>query len=113
MLQYYDVGSDPHMNTDLSSAIAPPSGPHRSKGGATQKGKEIEKGTRRRKRAPKKALPPDIDWIQTYDRFYWEVIRVYLLQPSGELPTPEAAYAKIREFIKEGLHQSVRTFFLL
>ena len=104
------------QDTDLSSAgpstaVASSSEPQRSKRGATRKGKEIEKGIGRRKRPPKKTVPPGIDWYRTCDRFYWEMVQTYLLQPSGGLPTPEAAYAKIIEFIKEDLHQSVSSSF--
>ena len=98
-------------NTNLPTGVASSSGPQRPKRGATRKGKGIEKGTGRRKRASKETLPPDINWHRTCDRFYWEVIQTYLLQPSGGLPTPEAAYAKIKDFIKEDLHQSVSNLF--
>jgi len=98
------------LNTDLSTAVASSSGPQRSNRGATRKGKEIGKNIGRRKRPPK-TLPPDINWYRTCDRFYWEMIQTYLLQPSGGLPTPEAAYAKISQSIKEDLHQSVSSSF--
>ena len=68
-------------------------------------------GTGMRESAPKKTLPPDGNWIRTCDRFYWEMIQIYLLQPSGGLPTPKAAYAQIRNYAKEDLHQSVSNFF--
>lgn len=72
---------------------------------------EPEKGKVMQKCALKKALPPDVDWVRTSDRFYWKMIEVYMLQPSGGFPTPEGAYAQIIKFTKEDLYQSVSNFF--
>ena len=99
------------LNTELSAAVASSSGPQRSKRGATRREKETEEGTGARKRTLKRTLSPDINWAQTCDRFYWEMVKTYMLQPSGGLPTPMAAYARIKKFIKEDLHQSVSNFF--
>jgi len=88
-------------NTDLPTTVASSSGPQRSKRGATRKGKEIEKGTGRRKRAYKKTLPPGINWNRTCDRLYWEMIQTYLLQPSGGLPTPRSVISSKKTFTNQ------------
>lgn len=102
---------DPPQNADYSTAAASSPGPQQSKREEVRKGKEAEKGKGRRKRAPKKTLPPGVDWVRTRDRFYWEMIEIYSPQPPGGLPTPEAAYAKISKFTTEDLHRSVSCFF--
>ena len=88
--------------------VASSSDLQQSKGGATRRRQKTERGIGKK---PKRTLPPEINWVRTWDRFYWEMIEIYLLQSSGGLPTPEAAYARISEFITEDLHQSVSYFF--
>jgi len=95
---------------DLLSQVAPSFGPQRPTGNTKGKGKETR--GRKRKRDPTETLDPGITWSRTLDRFEEKMLEVYFDQPSGGLARPETAYAKINEFIKEDLHQSVSNLFL-
>jgi len=77
---------------------------------AKGKGEETNKGKGKRKRIPKKDLPPGIGWPNTRDRFCAEMAKIYL-EPTGEVPNPETAYARSTEFIKDDLCLSVSDFF--
>jgi len=97
--------------TNLPALVAPSTGPQRSVRGAKGKGKEIDKGEGKRKRLPKAALPPGIDWPNTAKRFCAEMAEIFFNQPTGEVPNPETAYASMNQFIKDDLYLSVSHFF--
>jgi len=96
-------------NTDIFSQVAPSFGPLRSIRDTKGKGRKTGKGTR--KRHPTETLDPGITWSRTLDRFERKMLEVYFDQPSGGLTKPEMAYAKINNFVKEDLHQSVSNFY--
>jgi hypothetical protein len=98
-------------NTNLSSQVAPSTGPQRSGRSAKGKGKEIDKDKGKRQRTPKKDLTPDINWPNTCERFCAEMAKIYFDQPTGEVLNPEMAYAEVNKFIKEDLYLSVSGFF--
>ena len=98
-------------NVNLSAQVAPSTGPERSVRSAKGKGKEMDKGKGKHKRIPKKDLPPGIDWPNTCNRFCAEMAKICLNKPTGEVITPEMAYARAMEFIKEDLYHSVSAFF--
>ena len=98
-------------NIDLPAPVAPSTGPQRPVRGAKGKGKEIDKGEGKRKRVPKAPLPPGVDWPDTTGRFCAEMVNIFFNQPTGEVPNPETAYARINEFVKEDLKLSVSNFF--
>ena len=71
----------------------------------------MDKGEgKRRKRTLAKNLAPGIDWPNTCIRFCAEMAKI-LIQPTGEVPNPETAYAAIIKFIKDDLYLSVSDFF--
>jgi len=79
--------------------------------GAKGKGKETNEGGGKRRCAPKKAVPPGIDWPGTNSRFCAEMAKMHFNRPTGEVLTPEMAYARSTKFIKEDLYLSVSDFF--
>ena len=93
-----------------STQVAPSTGPRRSVKGVKGKEKETNKGKRKRKCVPR-AAPPGFDWPNTRTRFCAKMAEIHSDQPSGEVLTPETAYAKMSKFIKEDLHLSVSDFF--
>ena len=98
------------LDSDLSTRVAPSTGLQRSVIRAKGKGKEIDKGERRRKRASKKDLAPGIDWSNTRGRFCAEMTKIYS-GPTGEVIDPETAYASMNLFVKDDLYLSVSSFF--
>jgi len=98
------------LNTDLSTQVAPSTGPRRSIKRAKGKGMETDKVEGKRKRIPKKDLAPGINWPNTCERFCAEMAKIYN-QPTGEVTNPEMAYARITKFTKEDLYLSVSNFF--
>ena len=98
-------------NTDLPAPVASSTGPQRSVRGAKGKGKQVDKGKVKRKRTSRAAPPPGFDWPTTTDRFCAEMAKIYFNQPTGEVITPETAYASATKFIKEDLYLSVSGFF--
>lgn len=58
-----------------------------------------------------KTLPLGIDWPNTCDRFCAEMAKICFNQPTGEVTSPETAYARTRKFIGEDLYLSVSNFF--
>lgn len=132
--QDYDAGSNPLMvgqlarlveidplittsqgagvpDTNLSTQIAPSTGPRRSVRGAKGKGKEVDKGKGKQKRIPLEDLPPDFNWSNTHDRFCAEMAKIYFNKPTGGVTNPETAYARINQFVKDDLYLSVSSFF--
>jgi len=99
------------LNTDLSTQVAPSTGPRRSVKRTKGKGRETDKAEGRRKRIPKKDLAPGINWPNTCERFCAEMAKIYYSQPTGEVINPEVAYAKMNKFVKEDLHLSVSSLF--
>ena len=79
--------------------------------GAKGKGKQVDKGKVKRKRTPRTAPPPGYDWPSTTERFCAEMTKIYFNQPTGEVITPETAYARCVKFVKEDLYLSVSDFF--
>ena len=75
------------------------------------KGEEAGKSEGKRKRIPKKDLPPDVNWPNTRDRFCAEMARICFNQPAGEVINPETAYAITNKFVKDDLYLSVSGFF--
>ena len=73
--------------------------------------KETGKRTEKRKRIPKEFLPLGTEWPATYSRFCAEMDKICIKKPTGEVPDPETACAKITNFIKDDLHLSVSNFF--
>ena len=104
------VGAQP--SPGLSTQIVPSTGPQQSVKYTKEKEKGVDKGEGRRKRIPRKDLPPGIDWPTTYGRFCAEMTKVCLDKPAGEVPDPEGAYAKMIQFIKDDLCRSVSDFFI-
>ena len=96
-------------NSDLPALVAPSTGPQRSVKGAKERGKKIEKGEGKRKRIPRAAIPPGIDWPKTTRRFRAEMAKIF--NPTGEVPNPETAYASFNKFVKEDLKLSVSNLF--
>jgi len=105
ILQDVDV-----LDSDLSTQVAPSTGLQRSARRAKGKGREIDKGERRRKRASKKDLAPGINWSNTRGRFCAEMAKIYS-EPTGEVTDPETAYTSMKEFVKDDLYLSVSSFF--
>jgi len=99
------------LNTDLSTQVAPSTGPRRSIKCAKGKGKETDKVEGKRKRTPKKDLAPGINWPNTCERFCAETTKIYYNQPTGEVTNPEMAYASFTKFAKDDLYLSVSDFF--
>jgi len=79
--------------------------------GAKGKGKDIDKSEGKRKRIPKAAPPPGVNWPNTTRRFCAEMLEIYFNQPTGEVLTPETAYASVTKFVKDDLDLSVSNFF--
>ena len=99
------------QNADISTQVAASTGPKRSVRSEKGRGKEIDKSGGKRTRAPKMALPPGVNWHDTSGRFFAELDKIYLNQPTGEVTKPEVAYARSNEFIKEDLYFSVSNVF--
>lgn len=90
------------LNTYLPALVPPSTGPQQFVRGAKGKGKEIDKGKGKRKRVPKAALAPGVDWPNTTRRLCAEMVNIFN-QPTREVPNP-AAYTRSTEFIQEDLH---------
>lgn len=99
--------------TNPPTQVAPSSEPQRSVRSAGEKGKGVENGGGRRKRTPRKDLPPGVNWPNTRDRFCAEMAKICLNQPTGDVTDPETAYACFIHFVTDDLHLSVSSFFLL
>jgi hypothetical protein len=98
------------LDSGLSIQVIPSTGPQRPASRAKGKGKEIDKGEGRRKRASKKDLAPGISWPNTCGRFCAEMAKI-CFEPTGEVTDPETAYAKLNKFVKDDLYLSVSNFF--
>jgi len=98
------------LGSDLSTQVAPSTGLQRSARHAKGKGREIDNGERRRKRASKKDLAPGINWSSTRGRFCAEMAKIYS-EPTGGVTDPETAYATMNQIVKDDLYLSVSSFF--
>ena len=71
----------------------------------------MNKGKGKRRRVTRATPPPGFDWDNTKTRFCAKMAEIHSDKPTGEVLTPETAYAKMCKFVKEDLHLSVSDIF--